>query len=97
MKGLTGILVIATLITCGPMYLSVPVMAGEVASLTRTQDAEARRNEWIRLKWEKMMAQARAQHDQLERWRRAKLQRFHARAKKRVLPKQSRIAAELSR
>ena len=97
MKALIGSLFIAALIMCGPLYISIPVMAGDEASLTRVQDTDARRKEWFRVQWEKLMAQARAQRAQLEQWRRAELRGKHAHKKSSVTKKRNRIAAESTR
>ena len=97
MKALIGSLIVAALVMCGPLFISIPVMAGDGVSLTRVQDADARRQEWLHVQWQKLMTQARAQRYQLERWRRARLRGVHAHTKSSVTKKKSRIAAELTR
>jgi hypothetical protein len=95
MKAFIGSFIIAALMMCGPLYVAIPVMAGDEATLTRAQVAEAQRKERIRVQWEKLMAQARAQQDQMARWRRANLRLRHAHTKSTFTKEKNQIAAEL--
>lgn len=95
MKPWIGRLLVATLIVGGLTCLSVPVMAGDSTAPLTVQEREARRQEWLRLKWEQLMAQARAQQDRIRRWQDARVRQLRAERKGATARHQQRIAAQL--
>lgn len=95
MKPWIGRLLIATLIVGGLTCLSVPVMAGDSTAPLTVQEREARRQEWLRLKWERLMAQAKAQQDTIRRWQDARIRQMRAHRHAVAARHQQRLAAQL--
>lgn len=96
MKPWIGRIVVTALIVCGLSSVSVPVMAGETSPLQSAQEREARRQEWLQAKWAKLMVQAKAQQERINRWQETRSRHMRAERKAASAAKKTqRIAAQL--
>jgi hypothetical protein len=97
MKPWMGRAMVAALILGGLSRVSVPASAGDSMALPGTQERDARRQEWMRAKWEQLMAQARAQQDHMDRWHQTRSKQPRAQKRTVSAGKTNQIAADLNR
>ena len=90
-----GIVLFAVFTVCGLGFQSVPAQAGDRETPLNVDKKDARRQEWMRIKWEKLIARARAQQQQINRWHDARLKHLKTVKRKVVTEKKRQIAAEL--